>query len=820
MSTYELEVGEFVPIDEKAGYIQNRSMTVLEYLPVKNGETPVKDTGMYLRPDEKIKFSIGDNYTAYIRATKVNRYGAEQKANVVVEAAMASGSSGGSMDHDCCCCCKSGFKEWYSGMAVSVGTYVEHDNKIYKCTTPNADVVWNPANWVEISASSGSSGSSILSWNAGDTYTAGQVVIYNGNLYQVTNSHTAGATFSESNFTKIGGCDCNISDIVDTSKAKPWATGESFSVNDLVSYGDDLYMCLISHTSGDFDTDFDSGYWRKVSSDQTVVGGAGGYSQVTKMNVTAPLNVNIDISPNMTYCYPPVEVLKLGDITAEVTLSQMTFDQGDSLDFEYNSTNIGFNGVMYTKTDIKVPCTAVLEHISKKYLLTSENININNYKDIQNCSNSVKAQQATGLANNSLADALGLKLTIAYDSYPAATCLYNVTLTNSAGETIASMSKVPTANIVDGSTINNATAVSFDVGDSGQTVKLTYGELFDFSNLKRSGATLYAQNASNPTKWDKIGSAGTKTSPLINTVSDIDTFTNKIDGISGSVHAEYNSSNQVMTIYNTNGTIALSSTNSATTNALSMLNLQDVHLKSLYVNNNKAYGILASDETDTFTVLSDNWSTLSDNEKINLIDSTTEEAIPFETISSVLSEFEINSSFIINSSSYTLKAIPYSELILPKKLISTNRFYSLNNVTMAYNIGGTGTIHVAVTNNLDKYYIYDNATENWKEVSSTVDSIKQGNMHITNIASIPTSAWNSLIRRNDSKGIAFAYVLDINDYTDKAEVDSMTFNVDIAGQWEKAIYGTDFIYGYSNADLTVNILNDGSYKINYYKDIE
>ena len=372
MSTYELEVGEFVPIDEKAGYIQNRSMTVLEYLPVKNGETPIKDTGMYLRPDEKIKFSIGDNYTAYIRATKVNRYGAEQKANVVVEAAMASGGSGGSMDHDCCCCCKSGFKEWYSGMAVSVGTYVEHDNKIYKCTTPNADVVWNPANWVEISASSGGSGSgsSILSWTAGDTYTAGQVVIYNGNLYQVTNS----------NFTKIGGCDCNISDIVDTSKAKPWATNESFSVNDLVSYGDDLYMCLISHTSGNFDTDFDSGYWRKVSSDQTVVGGAGGYSQVTKMNVTAPLNVNIDIAPNMPYCHPPVEVLKF-EKGATSNVVENTFDVADETNFEFNNKFVKFDGTVGLRTKVTYPSN-VKEVTSISPIYESDAINVSDYKTV------------------------------------------------------------------------------------------------------------------------------------------------------------------------------------------------------------------------------------------------------------------------------------------------------------------------------------------------------------------------------------------------------------------------------------------------------
>ena len=267
-------------------------------------------------------------------------------------------------------------------MAVSVGTYVEHDNKIYKCTTPNADVVWNPANWVEISASSGGSGSgsSILSWNAGDTYTAGQVVIYNGNLYQVTTSHTAGATFSESNFTKIGGCDCNISDIVDTSKTKPWATDESFSANDLVSYGDDLYMCLISHTSGNFDTDFDSGYWRKVSSDQTVVGGAGGYSQVTKMNVTAPLNVNIDITPNMPYCHPPVEVLKF-EKGATSNVVENTFDVADETNFEFNNKFVKFDGTVGLRTKVTYPSN-VKEVTSISPIYESDAINVSDYKTV------------------------------------------------------------------------------------------------------------------------------------------------------------------------------------------------------------------------------------------------------------------------------------------------------------------------------------------------------------------------------------------------------------------------------------------------------
>ena len=39
--------------------------------------------------------------------------------------------------------------------------------------------------------------------------------------------------------------------------------------------------------------------------------------------------------------------------------------------------------------------------------------------------------------------------------------------------------------------------------------------------------------------------------------------------------------------------------------------------------------------------------------------------------------------------------------------------------------------------------------------------------------------------------------------------------VDMKGTWNKAVHTQDYEYGYSNTQLHVNILKNGSYKINY-----
>ncbi len=47
-----------------------------------------------------------------------------------------------------------------------------------------------------------SGGSGFTEWKANTSYTSGQLIIYNGQLYKVVNSFTSGATFSDTDLEK------------------------------------------------------------------------------------------------------------------------------------------------------------------------------------------------------------------------------------------------------------------------------------------------------------------------------------------------------------------------------------------------------------------------------------------------------------------------------------------------------------------------------------------------------------------------------------------------------------------------------------------
>lgn len=45
--------------------------------------------------------------------------------------------------------------EWRSGMAYNYGDLAIYEAEFYRCTTPNSDVVFNPAHWAEIGSPDG-----------------------------------------------------------------------------------------------------------------------------------------------------------------------------------------------------------------------------------------------------------------------------------------------------------------------------------------------------------------------------------------------------------------------------------------------------------------------------------------------------------------------------------------------------------------------------------------------------------------------------------------------------------------------------------------
>lgn len=185
--------------------------------------------------------------------------------------------------------------------------------------------------------------------------------------------------------TKGGGSGGGTSVTTDASTATPWKSGESYAVNKLVSYHQSLWMCLQAHTSGVFQTDFKSGYWKKIDSDQTVVGSSSGYSQVTKLAVTAttsaPKEVQIPINETKSFCLPPVEVLKFKSGTTNVVVTECGFDNSDESDFVYDDEVVEFDGTMHLKTERDI-LSSMPTALGDGYFSVTDPIDVTKYRSI------------------------------------------------------------------------------------------------------------------------------------------------------------------------------------------------------------------------------------------------------------------------------------------------------------------------------------------------------------------------------------------------------------------------------------------------------
>lgn len=141
-----------------------------------------------------------------------------------------------------------------------VGEYCTYNNKLYRCTAQNTDLVWTPAHWEAISVESASA--IIEDWMPSTSYAIKDLVIYNGKLYRANTAHTSDATSFNTdiaNWDLIGGGG--------GSSIEDWSNSTYYVVGDIVTYGGSIYRCLNSHTSDSTDFSVDTLNWELLTSD-------------------------------------------------------------------------------------------------------------------------------------------------------------------------------------------------------------------------------------------------------------------------------------------------------------------------------------------------------------------------------------------------------------------------------------------------------------------------------------------------------------------------------------------------------------------------
>ena len=105
-----------------------------------------------------------------------------------------------------------------------------------------------------------SNGLPLNNWQANKKYKVGYTVIQDGKFYRCKIEHTSTTTFDATKFDLVSGGSggTTISD---------WATGTTYSVGNLVIHDNNIYQCNTNHTSATFTADISK--WTLIGGEDT-----------------------------------------------------------------------------------------------------------------------------------------------------------------------------------------------------------------------------------------------------------------------------------------------------------------------------------------------------------------------------------------------------------------------------------------------------------------------------------------------------------------------------------------------------------------------
>lgn len=167
----------------------------------------------------------------------------------------------------------------------------------------------------------------------------------------------------------------NIKDIID--KFKSTSQLEVFDkTNQLPTVSKDKTVYIILN---DFTTNGiciylgkDGGYINLF--DSNIESGSGAtnvINQVTKLNVIAPKNIDININETKDFRLPDINVLKFKPGLENIVNTVCDFNNADIGDFEENA-NILFDGTMHLKTEYNLPITKLENGIYSVHIENSD----------------------------------------------------------------------------------------------------------------------------------------------------------------------------------------------------------------------------------------------------------------------------------------------------------------------------------------------------------------------------------------------------------------------------------------------------------------
>ena len=135
---------------------------------------------------------------------------------------------------------------WQQGTSYDLGDVIFYQGTLWECTTNHTSVAFSAqaGNWTSVGSHQAYTGN----WDSSADYVPGALVRYNGIIYKCVNAHAAGALLEDN----AGDWEVFFDN---TFYAGEFVGGAPYRKNDLVKSGGTLFRCTESHTSGPNDID-------------------------------------------------------------------------------------------------------------------------------------------------------------------------------------------------------------------------------------------------------------------------------------------------------------------------------------------------------------------------------------------------------------------------------------------------------------------------------------------------------------------------------------------------------------------------------------
>ena len=138
--------------------------------------------------------------------------------------------------------------DWTTTTNYNLGDVVLYNGSLWDCVVSHTSGVFatDIDNWTIFAQTA----SFIGDWTTGTSYAPGAVVKYNGNSHKCVNAHVAATTLEDNE-------DDWVLYFAGVEIQNSWAPSTEYRVNDFVKYGGSVYRCIETHTSNTTDLDDD-----------------------------------------------------------------------------------------------------------------------------------------------------------------------------------------------------------------------------------------------------------------------------------------------------------------------------------------------------------------------------------------------------------------------------------------------------------------------------------------------------------------------------------------------------------------------------------